>query len=309
MDHDGSDSSLPGPAAPAWESATLRFEAELRRRGVSEPTRRAYLSDLRGLAEWACRSGARPEELGARALRRHVAVLAAAGLAPSTVARRLASFRSFFGMLRSEGSISQNPAELLSAPRRQRRLPDVLRSDEVATLLDRIPARSPLELRDRAIFELAYSSGLRAAEMVDLDLESIDFESEQVRVEGKGAKTRIVPIGEPAAKALDAWLAKGRTALADTDQQALFVSRTGRRLSTSDLRRRLASWSSKAGLPPGVHPHSLRHSFATHLLDGGADLRAIQELLGHASVSTTQIYTKVESERLRAAYGKAHPRA
>ncbi len=309
MSDDGSDTSPAGAVRAGWQAALGRFEADLRRRGVAEPTRRAYLSDLRGLADWACDKGARPEELGARALRRHVAVLAAAGLAPSTVARRLASFRSFFGMLRSEGAISQNPAELLSAPRRQRRLPDVLRSDEVATLLDRIPAKSPLELRDRAIFELAYSSGLRAAEMVDLNLESVDFDSEQVRVEGKGGKTRIVPIGEPAVKALDAWMGKARPSLADNDQVALFVSRTGRRLSTSDLRRRLSVWSAKAGLPPGVHPHSLRHSFATHLLDGGADLRAIQELLGHASVSTTQIYTKVESERLRAAYGKAHPRA
>ena len=297
------------PIATEWSSQLARFERELRRRGSSEPTKRAYMSDLRSLAEWATATGTTAEGLGARALRRHVAVLAADGLAPSTVARRLASFRSFFGMLGREGLIQQNPAELLSAPRRARKLPNVLRVDEISDLLDRIPATTPLDLRDRAMFELAYAGGLRAAELTDLDLESVDFESEQVRVEGKGGKTRVVPVGEPAMKALGIWLERGRPALAPLEEKSLFVSRTGRRLSTSDLRRRLTSWSAKAGLPPGIHPHALRHSFATHLLDGGADLRAIQELLGHASVSTTQIYTKVESERLRSAYSSAHPRA
>jgi integrase/recombinase XerC/integrase/recombinase XerD len=295
--------------AREWADALTQLELELRRRGIAERTRRAYGSDLRALATWAEASGLAPVDVGARELRRHVAVLAAEGLAPSTVARRLASFRSFFGMLRREGKIQQNPAELLSAPRRARKLPDVLRSDEISVLLDRIPATTPLELRDRAVFELAYAGGLRAAELTDLDVSSVDFDGEQVRVEGKGGKTRIVPIGEPAVRALAAWLERGRGTLAPPEQRSLFVSRTGKRLSTSDLRRRLSAWASKAGLPPGIHPHSLRHSFATHLLDGGADLRSIQELLGHASVSTTQIYTKVESERLRAAYSKAHPRA
>jgi integrase/recombinase XerC/integrase/recombinase XerD len=292
-----------------WSSQLERFELELRRRGSSAPTKRAYMSDIKSLAEWATAAGLTAEGLGARALRRHVAVLAADGLAASTVARRLAAFRSFFGMLSREGLIEQNPAELLSAPRRARKLPDVLRVDEISDLLDRIPATTPLDLRDRAMFELAYAGGLRAAELTDLDLASVDFESEQVRIEGKGGKTRIVPVGEPAMKALGTWLERGRTTLAPPEEKALFVSRTGKRLSTSDLRRRLTAWSAKAGLPPGIHPHALRHSFATHLLDGGADLRAIQELLGHASVSTTQIYTKVESERLRSAYSSAHPRA
>lgn len=303
------DGVVGGDPARSWARCLDDFDRELARRGAAEPTRRAYRSDLRSLADWAIAAGCAPTEIGARALRRHVAVLAADGLAPSTVARRLASFRSFFTMLRKQGEISQNPAELLSAPRRTQRLPDVLRTDEIGTLLDRIPATSPLELRDRAVFELAYAGGLRAAELTDLDLGSVDFDSEQVRIEGKGGKTRVVPIGEPAVKAISEWIARGRGTLASTDEPALFVSRTGRRLSTSDLRRRLSVWSAKAGLPPGVHPHSLRHSFATHLLDGGADLRAIQELLGHASVSTTQIYTKVESERLRSAYSKSHPRA
>jgi len=302
------ETTTPSPARE-WADALTQLELELRRRGIAERTRRAYGSDLRALATWAEASGLAPVDVGARELRRHVAVLAAEGLAPSTVARRLASFRSFFGMLRREGKIQQNPAELLSAPRRARKLPDVLRSDEISVLLDRIPATTPLELRDRAVFELAYAGGLRAAELTDLDVSSVDFDGEQVRVEGKGGKTRIVPIGEPAVRALTAWLERGRGTLAPPEQRSLFVSRTGKRLSTSDLRRRLSAWASKAGLPPGIHPHSLRHSFATHLLDGGADLRSIQELLGHASVSTTQIYTRVESERLRAAYSKAHPRA
>ena len=297
------------PLARQWADALNQLELELRRRGVAERTRRAYGSDLRALAIWAEASGLAPADVGARELRRHVAVLAAEGLAASTVARRLASFRSFFGMLRRDGTIQQNPAELLSAPRRARKLPDVLRVDEISDLLDRIPATTPLELRDRAVFELAYAGGLRAAELTDLDVSSVDFDGEQVRVEGKGGKTRVVPIGEPAVRAVSAWLERGRGTLAAPEQTSLFVSRTGNRLSTSDLRRRLSAWAAKAGIPPGIHPHSLRHSFATHLLDGGADLRSIQELLGHASVSTTQIYTKVESERLRAAYSKAHPRA
>lgn len=292
-----------------WSLALDRFRLDLRRRGAAEPTSRGYMADLAALSAWATASGFGPSGISARSLRRHIAVLGAEGLAPATIARRLASFRSFFGMLVAEGSISQNPAELLSAPRRTRKLPDVVRHEDLAALLDRIPTRTPLDIRDRAAFELAYSSGLRAAELVGLDLASLDFDGEQVRVEGKGGKTRVVPFGEPAAKALGGWLERGRPALADSEEQALFVSRTGRRLSTSDLRRRLSLWATKAGLPPGIHPHALRHSFATHLLDGGADLRAIQELLGHASVSTTQIYTRVESERLRAAYGKAHPRA
>jgi integrase/recombinase XerC/integrase/recombinase XerD len=211
------------------------------------------------------------------------------------------------------GSRAENPAELLSSPKRPQRLPRVLKPEEVAALLDRIPATTPLELRDRALFELAYSSGLRAEELVLLDAESIDFDAECVRVEGKGSKTRLVPVGEHARRALACYIERGRPALEVANQRALFVSKSGRRLSTSDVRRRLRIWSRQAtSHAPAVidaHPHALRHSFATHLLAGGADLRAIQELLGHASISTTQVYTRVESRRLRAAYERAHPRA
>jgi len=186
----------------------------------------------------------------------------------------------------------------------------VLRPDELAALLDRIPAGTPLELRDRALLEIAYGCGLRAEELVRLDTTSVAFDGEELRVEGKGGKTRIVPAGEPALHALTRYLERGRPVLAaDAGEAALFLSKSGRRLSTSDVRRRLAVWARAAALQGGVSPHALRHSFATHLLDGGADLRAIQELLGHSSISTTQIYTRVESARLLSAYRRSHPRA
>ena len=185
----------------------------------------------------------------------------------------------------------------------------------MAALLDRIPATTPLELRDRALFELAYGCGLRAEELVCLPAEALDFDGEAVRVEGKGGKTRIVPAGEHALAAVERYLARGRPALVPgTDAaNALFLSKSGRRLGTSDVRRRLRTWTRLLAVhvpaAADAHPHALRHSFATHLLEGGADLRAIQELLGHATISTTQVYTRVESSRLRSAYASAHPRA
>jgi integrase/recombinase XerC/integrase/recombinase XerD len=206
--------------------------------------------------------------------------------------------------------LDANPADLLSSPRQSRRLPRSLKQGDVATLLDRIPAGSPLELRDRALFELAYSCGLRCEEIVNLDRDSVDFDAEELRILGKGSKTRVVPIGEPAQRSLERYLDRGRPALEPGgDEPALFVSKNGRRLGPSDVRRRLQAWLRHAGLASGISPHSLRHSFATHLLEGGADLRTIQELLGHASVSTTQIYTKDTQTRLRAVYEAAHPRA
>ena len=160
------------------------------------------------------------------------------------------------------------------------------------------------------MFEIAYGCGLRAEEIVNLDLRSVEFDAEQLRVLGKGSKTRFVPAGEPALRAVARYLERGRAALAgDSEEPALFLSKTGRRLSTSDIRRRLRVWARHAAAQGAVHPHALRHSYATHLLEGGADLRAIQELLGHSSISTTQVYTRVESARLRAAYERSHPRA
>ena len=297
-------------ASAGWRRAMARFDDDLCRRGAAEKTRAAYGSDLRQFAAWASVQRIEPAAVGHRLLRRFAAALSERRAAPATVARKLAALRVFFETLREHGEIEANPADLLAAPKRGKALPHVLAPDELSRLLDRIPASTPLELRDRALFEIAYASGLRAAELVALDLESVDFDAEELRVEGKGARTRFVPAGEPALRALGRYLERARSALAqDAGERALFLSRSGRRLSTSDVRRRLRVWARHAAVQGGVHPHALRHSFATHLLEGGADLRTIQELLGHASVSTTQTYTRVESGRLKGAYARAHPRA
>jgi site-specific recombinase XerD len=294
----------------AWREALALFDADLRRRGAAEKTRRAYGVDLGQFALWGTAQGLEPTEVTPRALRRYAAVLSDSRAVATTVARKLASLRAFYRALREHGLMAHNPADLIPAPKRPRHLPRVLRPDEMAAVLDRIPASTPLELRDRALFEIAYGSGLRAEELVTLDAESVDFDAEELRVEGKGSKTRIVPAGEPALRALARYLERGRPALRGGDgEPALFLSKSGRRLSTSDVRRRLRVWARHAEVQGGVSPHTLRHSFATHLLEGGADLRAIQELLGHASISTTQIYTRVESARLKSAYAKSHPRA
>jgi integrase/recombinase XerC/integrase/recombinase XerD len=304
----------------AWRDLLSSFDRTLKARGMADKTRRAYGIDVGELAAWADRAGMAPVGVGHRILRRYAAHLAAAerdggrALSRPTVARKLAAIRSFYGHMVERGTIDQNPADLVPSPRRPRGLPRALRTDEVAQLLDRIPARTPLEVRDRALFELAYSCGLRCEEIVNLDLDSVDFDAEELRVLGKGSKTRLVPIGEPAQAALERYLATARPFLGRERaerhaESALFLSKSGRRLSASDVRRRLNVWLRTASLAGGISPHVLRHSFATHLLEGGADLRTIQELLGHASLSTTQLYTRVESGRLRHQYAKSHPRA
>ncbi|MFL5851933.1 MAG: tyrosine recombinase [Solirubrobacteraceae bacterium] len=298
------------PLSAAWQQALEAFDDDLRRRGAAAKTRRAYGIDLRQFGGWATARGLEPDAVAMRHLRRWAAALSEQRAAPTTVARKLAAQRAFFRTLVDRGAIDANPAELVPAPKRPQRLPRALKGEEVAALLDGIPAGAPLEQRDRALFELAYACGLRAEELVRLDLGRVDFDAEQVRVEGKGGKTRVVPVGEHALRALQRYLERGRPTLAGGNGcEALFLSKSGRRLSTSDIRRRLRVWARLAATRAGVSPHWLRHSFATHLLDGGADLRAIQELLGHASLSTTQIYTRVESKRLRSTYARAHPRA
>ena len=294
----------------AWGAALRRFDRELQRRGAAERTRRAYGADVGELAAWSASQQLRPADLDYRRLRRWAARVSQNGAAPSTLARKLASVRAFFRTMVEHGELTANPADLLAAPKQPQRLPRTLKAHEVSRLLDRIPATTPLEMRDRALFELAYGCGLRAEELVNLDLGSIDFDGEQVRVEGKGSKTRFVPAGEPALRSVTRYLERGRPALLRAeDEPALLLSKSGRRLSTSDVRRRLRVWARHAAAQGAVHPHALRHSFATHLLEGGADLRAIQELLGHSSISTTQAYTRVESARLKAAYERSHPRA
>ena len=304
------NAATPPQASEAWADAMRTFDRDLQRRGAAERTRRAYGADIGELATWAAAQGIEPQAVTYRVLRGYAARQSDRGAAPRTLARKLASARAFFRSMVEHGSMAANPADLVPSPKLPQTLPRVMKPADVAELLDRIPATTPLELRDRALFELAYACGLRAEELVNLDHDSIDFDAEQVRVEGKGGKTRFVPAGEPALAAVGDYLERARAALGGADRDpALFLSKSGRRLSTSDVRRRLRVWARHAATQGAVHPHALRHSFATHLLEGGADLRAIQELLGHSSISTTQVYTRVESARLRAAYLRSHPRA
>jgi site-specific recombinase XerD len=304
----------------AWAHALELLQEDLHRRDAAPRTRRAYAADLRQFARWADARGLAPATVDAKAVRRYIAHLSerspgGASAAPSTAARKLAALRALFSSQREHGVIAHNPADLVSTPRRSSHLPRVLSVREAGRLLDGIPASDRLSIRDGALFELAYSCGLRAEEIVSLSCADVDYDGEQLRVEGKGRKTRFVPVGEPAMAAVRAYLERGRHKLAEqavstlAPAQTLFLSKTGRPLGTSDVRRRLRTWTARVGVGEGASPHALRHSFATHLLDGGADLRSIQELLGHASVSSTQIYTRVESARLRSAYARSHPRA
>jgi integrase/recombinase XerC/integrase/recombinase XerD len=293
-----------------WEEAMAGFDRDLRGRAAAERTRRAYGVDLGQLAEWAGGRGLQPADLRHRDVRNYAASLSREGAAAATVARKLAAVRGLYDFLVRTERVGQNPADLVPSPKREKKLPRVLNGEQMRSLLERIPARTPLELRDRAMLELAYSCGLRCEEIVSLEVGSMDFETEQLRVLGKGSKERLLPVGEPAQRALRRYLERGRHALAsDRVEKALFLSKSGRRLSNSDVTRRLGIWVREAALAGGVSPHALRHSFATHLLEGGADLRTIQELLGHASISTTQVYTRVDAARLRDAYVATHPRA
>jgi site-specific recombinase XerD len=301
---------MPNTHPMSWDEALVDFDRDSRARSLAERTRRAYGVDLGQFVEWAKGRGLGVGEVRHRDVRRYAAGLSAEGAAPATVARKLAAMRGLFDFLVRTERLGQNPADLISSPKREDKLPRLLSAEQVRSLLERIPARTPLELRDRAMLELAYSCGLRCEEIINLDVGSLDFETEQIRVLGKGSKERLLPVGEPAQRALRRYTERGRHALAaERREPALFLSKSGRRLSSSDVTRRLALWIREAALGAGVSPHSLRHSFATHLLEGGADLRTIQELLGHASISTTQVYTRVDAARLRDAYAATHPRA
>jgi site-specific recombinase XerD len=307
--HMGEAAQKPSLSA-SWREALRAFDRDLSVRSAAEGTRRGYSNDVGQLAAWADSHGMAPDALRHRDLRRFAAQLSDRGISKAAVARKLAAIRSFYAALLRAGMVAANPADLIASPKRDKKLPRVLSRDEMASLLDRIPTRTPLELRDRAMLELTYSCGLRAEEVIDLNLDSPDFDGERLRIEGKGGKTRMVPIGEPAQDALRRYLERGRHALVGAgSEDALLVSKSGRRLHPSDVRRRLQRWVREAAIAGGVSPHALRHSFATHLLEGGADLRAIQELLGHSSLSTTQIYTQVEPSWLQSQYARSHPRA
>ena len=260
-----------------------------------ESTRRAYASDLRGFERWLAGRNLGVEDVDVRVLVDYAAELGRArnGLAPATIARKLAAVRSF---LRFTLGPTRVPDASL-APKRPQRLPEAPKREEIERLIDGVDGDGALGLRNRALVELVYSAGLRSAEVVGLDLVDVDFEQELVRVRGKGGKERVVPLGEEAAHVVARYLRQARPELARGANDALFLSVRGRRLDTSALRRLLP------------HPHRLRHSFATHLLEGGADLRTIQELLGHASLSTTQVYSHVDARRLRKVYDSSHPRS
>ena len=281
----------------------IRFE-----RRLSEHTVSAYRRDLAALGEYCAeRNLAAWSGLSTGDLRRFAAGAHRRGLAPRTVQRRLAGARSFFNYLESEGAISRNPARGVKAPRPPRSLPQTLDLDQVTRLLD-IPDRDTVACRDRAMLELIYSSGLRLAELAGLDLGGVDVREGLIRVTGKGRKTRILPVGRKAIDALKAWLPR-RGELAAAGENALFVGVRGRRISSSSVQARLDYWARHAGLPGRVYPHMLRHSFATHMLESSGDLRAVQELLGHADISTTQVYTHLDFQHLSRVYDRAHPRA
>jgi site-specific recombinase XerD len=263
---------------------------------LSDSTRRAYRVDVEEFCAWLKRRGTRLDRIDVRTLADYAAELGRARprkLAPTTIGRKLAAVRAF---LRHALGPERVP-DASFAPRRPRRLPDAPRPHEVDDELDALDGDEPLAIRNRALVELVYSAGLRSQEAVDLDLADLDFEQEHVHVRGKGGKERVVPLGEEASHRLSTYLREARPQLAGGAENALFLSVRGRRLDTSTLRRLLP------------HPHRLRHAFATHLLEGGADLRTIQELLGHSSLSTTQMYSHVDARRLRKVYDKSHPRS
>lgn len=285
------------------------FESSLT--NASANTRAAYRRDLEGFVTWAERAGhAGPEPIDRLALRRYLAFLATTRAARTTVARKASSLRRYFGWLVRTGQLADDPSRSLSAPRGESRLPRVLRADEITTLLDDPPALVDLDpeavrLRDDAVLELLYGSGLRVGELCGLDVDGVEPTTASVVVWGKGGRQRRVPVTPAAGEAVAGWLSRGRPELAGPQAgDALFVNRRGTRLTPRDVRRLLDRRA-----PRPTHPHALRHTFATHLLDGGADLRTVQELLGHADLATTQVYTHVSVQRLRAVHETTHPRA
>jgi integrase/recombinase XerC len=319
-----------GPAAaeialpPAHEAALEAFARHLRsERGLSPHTVRAYVGDIASLLDHAVRLNITdPAGIDLATLRSWLARQRTTGRARSTLSRRAAAARVFTAWAQRRGLLETDPGIQLGSARADRRLPAVLAKEVAATVLDDLaedvaaaahagddPHTVATGIRDRAVLELLYATGIRVGELVGLDLGDVDRERRVIRVLGKGAKERTVPLGVPAARALDDWCAAGRPVLAGADAGgALFVGARGRRVDPRTVRRLVHARLAAAGAPD-LGPHGLRHSAATHLLEGGADLRSVQELLGHASLATTQIYTHVSVERLRASYDRAHPRA
>jgi tyrosine recombinase XerC len=288
-----------------------RFLAYLRtERNVSPNTVRAYAADLARYLEWAERAGADPLGADPRILRRYLAELDAARYARRTIARRLSAVRSLMAYLNREGVLTHDPASVIATPKLPARLPRLVPTDLLNQLLDAPDREAPAGLRDRAILEMLYATGARVSELVGLDLADVDLPGGQVRVTGKGDKQRILPMYREAVARLDTYLRAGRPDLRPaTGETAVFLNRNGSRLSDGGIRRMLRRYMDALGAAGGVTPHVFRHTFATHLLEAGADLRTVQDLLGHVALSTTQIYTHVGVQRLRAVHRDAHPRA
>lgn len=273
--------------------------------GAAAHTRAAYLRDVLALVTLAA-----PRDVAAldrAGVSRCLATLHGRGLSGRSLARMLSAWRAFYRFLAETGATRADPCAGLRAPKSARALPSALTPDEAARLVD-IDDDAPLAIRDRALFELAYSSGLRLSEIAGLDVARLDLPAHEVRVIGKGRKERIVPVGEAARRAIADWLAI-RASWARDGEHALFVARGGRKLSPRSIQVRLAAWAVRQGLDRHVHPHMLRHSFASHVLQSSGDLRAVQELLGHASIASTQVYTHLDYQHLSKAYDAAHPRA
>ena len=291
-----------------WQLAEQFLDHLHLERRLSPHTITSYRRDLTCLVDF-CQNNklTRWKDLEGHHLRRFAANSHARGLSPRSIQRRLSGIRSFMDYLIREGQLDQNPGVGISAPRAPRKLPNTLDVDQMARLLD-IKGDDPLTIRDRAILELLYSSGLRLAELVGLNPDDIDLADNTVRVTGKGTKTRLVPVGRLARAAIMNWLTV-RSQLSNEGEAALFVGVRGRRISPRTVQNRVHHWAVKAGLPQRVYPHLFRHSFASHVLESSSDLRGVQEMLGHADISTTQIYTHLDFQHLAQIYDKAHPRA
>jgi integrase/recombinase XerC len=291
------------------QDGVARFLQGLRtERRLSPHTSDGYSRDLAALLDYCAAQGVESwEALDTQHVRSFAAQCHRRGLAPRSIQRRLSAVRSLCRYLIREGELSNDPAADVQAPKARKRLPTTLDADTMARLLE-FRADDRLGVRDKAIMELFYSSGLRLAELLGLDLADLDLRDRTARVLGKGRKVRIVPVGRHAAEALSRWLGE-RAALAAVDETAVFVGRNGRRLGPRIVQRRIARWARLQGLPEHVHPHLFRHSFASHLLESSGDLRAVQELLGHANISTTQVYTHLDFQHLARIYDASHPRA
>ena len=307
------------PADPSAQSAIAAFVAHLRdERGLSSNTIAAYQGDLQQFFAFAAGAGRpSPEDADPMLLRRYLAHLHGRGLAAASLQRKVATLRACFRFLRRRGVVTDDPAALLEAPKGERRLPVVLKPRQVDALLAAPATDDPVGMRDRAVLELLYATGIRVGELCGLRLPDVDLAARTVRVVGKGAKERLVPFGAPAHVAIVAYLDGGRPLMlpapgadvAPGAVEAVFLNRRAKPLTPRDARALLARYRAGTDAPAGTSPHTLRHSFATHLLEGGADLREVQELLGHAALTTTQTYTHVSKERLRRVYEQAHPRA